>query len=90
MTENPAAHERSGADVVEAVGAAEHDSALHETHTHPEQNKPGESYVERAQGDPAMTEPASDEEPQSAAAAQAQRGARVSDRLAAGEDPPSL
>ncbi|WP_035854505.1 hypothetical protein [Cryptosporangium arvum] len=89
MTETPnepAVHERSGADVAEAVGAAEHDSALHETHTHPERTKSGESHVERSQGDPAMTEPPSGAETElgsSAAAAQSVRGARASDRIAA-------
>ncbi|GAA0276794.1 hypothetical protein [Cryptosporangium japonicum] len=85
----PADHSRSGEDVAAAVGAAEHDSALHETHTHPERTKSGESHVERSQGDPAMTgsEPGAASEPTdtgvSAAAAQSVRGARTSDRVAA-------
>ena len=89
MTEtpkDPAVHERSGADVATAVGAAENDSALHETHTHPERTKSGEAHVEQAQGDPAMTEPPSDHDAApgpSAAAAQSVRGARTSDQIAA-------
>lgn len=97
MTENPAAHERSGPDVASAIGAAENASALHETHTHPERTKSGEAHVEQAAGDPAMTSPrsgadsgadtAAEPEPEpepgpSAAAAQSVRGARVSDRIA--------
>jgi len=107
MTETPstghpddaAAHERSGPDVASAIGAAEHDSVLHETHTHPERTKSGEAHVERAQGDPAMTAaPGGDGDGSgdgdggaggpSAAAAQSVRGARVSDRIAAGEPQP--
>ncbi|MFI5952387.1 hypothetical protein [Cryptosporangium sp. NPDC051539] len=93
MTEtprDPAVHDRSGADVAEAVGAAEHDSALHETHTHPERTKSGEAHVERAQGDPALTGPetagpnngSEPERGSSAASAQSVRGARVSDQVA--------
>jgi len=84
-SQEPAAHERSGQDVADAIGAAEHDSALHETHTHPEQTKSGEAHVEQAQGDPAMTEPGAADAPEptpSAAAAQSVRGARVSDQVA--------
>ncbi|MFG1922179.1 hypothetical protein [Cryptosporangium sp. NPDC048952] len=82
---DPAAHERSGADVASAIGAAENDSALHETHTHPERTKSGEAHVEQAQGDPDMTEAPSEREPEpgpSAASAQSVRGARVSDQVA--------
>ncbi|GAA3390715.1 hypothetical protein [Cryptosporangium minutisporangium] len=83
--QDPAVHERSGPDVAAAIGAAEHDSALHETHTHPERTKSGEAHVEQSYGDPAMTdaEAESDEEPsRSAASAQSVRGARVSDQVA--------
>jgi hypothetical protein len=97
MTEqDAAAHERSGPDVAAAIGAAENDSALHETHTHPERTKSGEAHVEQSYGDPAMTEGRSDTalEPGPSPAeagsggAQSVVGARVSDRISGGEPKP--
>ncbi|SHN74556.1 hypothetical protein [Cryptosporangium aurantiacum] len=82
--QDPAAHERSGPDVASAIGAAENDSALHETHTHPERTKSGEAHVEQSAGDPEMTGAPTEAEPvpRSAAEAQSVRGARVSDQVA--------
>jgi hypothetical protein len=55
MTEVPADHERSGADVADAIGEAERGAAMPDTHTHPEQTKSREAPVELAEDDPAMT-----------------------------------
>lgn len=92
---------RSGGDIAEAIGTAEAGTALHETHTHPEQTKSGEAHVEQVAGDPAMTQgqhvrgagPPEPSGPSPAEAgsggAQSLVGARVSDRLAAGEPQPA-
>lgn len=92
---------RSGGGIAEAIGTAEAGTALHETHTHPERTKSGEAHVEQVAGDPAMTrgqhvrgagapEP-SGPSPAEAGSGGAQSlvGARVSDRLAAGEPQPA-
>jgi hypothetical protein len=102
MTENtppPAAHERSGEDLAASIGRAERDSDLPETHTHPDRLVSGESHVEQAHGDPAMTEGqlaggvATEAGPSPAEAgsggAQSIVGARVSDRVSSGEPQPA-
>jgi hypothetical protein len=96
-------HSRSGEDVVEAVEVAERGSSVQEAHVRPQDSKPGEAPVEQAAGDPAMTEGQDvadegqpgrarsvglDPEAGSSGAAQSHPGARVSDRVAAGETPP--
>lgn len=92
---------RSGGDIAEAINTAETGTALHETHTHPERTKSGEAHVEQAAGDPAMTQGqrvrgaedpgVSGPSPADAGSGGAQSlvGARVSDRLAAGEPQPA-
>ena len=92
-------HSRSGEDVVEAVAAAEQGSSVQEVHDGDTETAP----VERAVGDPEMTEGqvvlgdgepgrhrsvGLDPEAGSSGAAQSAPGARVSDRVAAGEEPP--
>jgi hypothetical protein len=92
--------DRSGADVAEAIEVAERDSALDDLHTDAQGTTSGEAPVERAAGDPDMTEgqvvygpddSAEDDaghdrpETESAGAAQAVRGARASDLRASGE-----
>jgi hypothetical protein len=49
-------HERSGADVTEAVEVAERGSSVQEVHDRPEDTKPGTAPVEQTAGDPEMTE----------------------------------
>ena len=88
---------RSGRDVSEAIEVAERGSALDDLHTDAEGTKSGEAPVERAAGDPEMTQgqvvhgddDADDVRPetQSSGAAQSVRGARASDLRAAGEQP---
>ena len=93
-------HGRSGEDVAEAIEVAERGSSVQDVHDQPERTKSGEAPVERAAGDPEMTEgqvvlgdggddasTATGPESQSSGAAQSQRGARASDLRAAGEDP---
>jgi hypothetical protein len=97
-TEGTSAHHaRSGDDVTEAVEVAERGSSVEDVHDQPERNKPGQAPVEQAAGDPAMTEAqvagvdasgggsGFGAEPESSGAAQAQRGARESDKAAGGE-----
>ena len=95
--EDPAAHERSGADVVEAVETAaagsEHGGVLRP----PEESKPGTAPVEQTQGDPEMTggegssagvdvpETRMPEAPVSGGA-QSAPSARISDRISASDD----
>jgi hypothetical protein len=94
---------RSGADVAEAIEVAERGSAVQEVHDQGTGNTTGEAPVEQRYGDPEMTEgqvvlgegePGEhrsiglDPEAGSSGAAQSQPGARVSDRVAAGEEPP--
>jgi len=96
-------HARSGEDVTEAIEVAERGSSVEEVHADPEDAKSGEAPVERAAGDPEMTEgqvvlgegePGGhrsvglDPEAGSSGAAQSAPGARVSDRVAAGEEQP--
>jgi len=96
-------HSRSGQDVADAIGVAERGSAVQEVHDRGTENKPGQAPVEQTAGDPEMTEgqvvpgdgepgdirtsgPMPDE--QTSGAAQSVQGARASDRIAAGEEPP--
>jgi hypothetical protein len=93
--------DRSGADVAEAIEVAERGTALDDLHTDAEGTTSGEAPVERAAGNPDMTEGqvvhASDDggddagrerpEATSSGAAQSVRGARTSDLRAAGEQP---
>src|SRR5829696_7773210 len=96
-------HSRSGDDVAEAIEVAERGSAVQEVHDRGTENTTGEAPVEQRYGDPEMTEgqvalgegePGEhrsiglDPEAGSSGAAQSQPGARVSDRVAAGEEPP--
>jgi hypothetical protein len=90
---------RSGDDVAEAIGVAERGTALDDLHTDAEGTASGRAPVERAGGDPDMTEGqvvhgADDTggtgdrpETESSGAAQSVRGARASDLRAAGEQP---
>jgi hypothetical protein len=96
--DDPAAHDRSGADVAEAVRVAEQGSAVQQVHTPP--REPGSAPVEQAAGDPAMTgsqdtgdddaPAAGNPDPAQAGSGGAQSivGARASDRVAAGEPLP--
>jgi hypothetical protein len=105
LTEGTGAdHARSGADVAEAIEVAEQGSAVQETHDEPPSAESGPARVERAAGDPEMTEgqvvlgegeetgaPSSRVDPRETAGsggAQSQPGARVSDRASAGEPAP--
>ena len=95
-------HSRSGADVGEAIGVAERGSAVEGQHDRGHEERPDVSPVERAAGDPEMTEgqvvlgdgdggPATagtDPREAGSGGAQSQPGARVSDRAAAGEPLP--
>jgi hypothetical protein len=94
---------RSGADVTEAIEVAERGSALDDLHTDAEGTRSGAAPVERAAGDPDMTEGQvvygpddaaedagdGDQRPEEASsgAAQSVRGARVSDVRAAEDRP---
>jgi hypothetical protein len=49
-------HSRSGDDVAEAIGVAEQGSAVEEVHDQGTEAKSGTAPVERAAGDPEMTE----------------------------------
>ena len=97
--DDPAQHDRSGADVAEAVRVAEQGTGIVEVHTLPDE--PGSAPVEQAAGAPAMTgsqDAAADDaaaaggnpDPAQAGSGGAQSivGARASDRVAAGEDLP--
>ena len=96
-------HSRSGEDIAEAIGVAERGSSVQEVHDRGTENKTGEAPVEQSAGDPEMTEGrvvlgdgepgrhrsiGLDPEAGSSGAAQSAPGARVSDRVAAGETPP--
>jgi hypothetical protein len=96
-------HSRSGQDIAEAIEVAERGSSVEEVHDKGTENTSGEAPVERSAGDPEMTEgqvvlgegepgrhraTGLDVEAGSSGAAQSQPGARVSDRAAAGEEPP--
>jgi hypothetical protein len=96
-------HARSGQDIAEAIEVAERGSSVQEVHDRGTENEPGEAPVETSRGDAEMTEGqvvlgegepgrhrsvGLDPEAGSSGAAQSQPGARVSDRVAAGETPP--
>ncbi|MCW2703902.1 MAG: hypothetical protein JWQ37_1897, partial [Blastococcus sp.] len=93
-------HSRSGEDIAEAIEVAERGSSVQEVHGRPQDSKPGEAPVERTAGDPEMTEGqvvlgegepgrhrshGLDPEAGTSGAAQSAPGARISDRVAAGE-----
>jgi hypothetical protein len=97
-------HSRSGADIAEAIGVAEQGSSVEEVHDGGTENTTGEAPVEQRYGDPEMTEGqvvlgkgepgrhrsiGLDPEAGSSGAAQSEPGARISDRVAAGEEPPA-
>ena len=96
-------HSRSGKDIAEAIEVAEEGSSVQEVHDRGTENKTGEAPVEQSAGDPEMTEGrvvlgegepgrhrtvGLDPEAGSSGAAQSQPGARIADRVAAGETPP--
>jgi len=96
-------HSRSGDDVAEAIGVAEEGSSVQKVHDRGTENESGQAPVEQTAGDPEMTEGqvvlgegrpgrhrAHDLDPEagSGGAAQSHPGARISDRVAAGETPP--
>jgi hypothetical protein len=96
-------HSRSGDDVAEAIEVAEEGSSVQEVHDRGTENESGHAPVEQTAGDPEMTEGqvvlgegrpgrhrAHDLDPEagSGGAAQSHPGARISDRVAAGETPP--
>jgi hypothetical protein len=96
-------HSRSGGDIAEAIEVAERGSSVQEVHDRGTENTTGEAPVEQTAGDPEMTEGqvvlgegepgrhrsiGLDPEGGSSGAAQSAPGARVSDRVAAGETPP--
>ena len=96
-------HSRSGDDVAEAIGVAEEGSSVQEVHDRGTESESGQAPVEQTAGDPEMTEGqvvlgegrpgrhrAHDLDPEagSGGAAQSHPGARISDRVAAGETPP--
>jgi hypothetical protein len=96
-SDDPADHERSGADIAEAVEVAERGTAVEDVHTLP--GAPGSAPVEQAAGDAEMTEgqvvlgdddPPRHGNPDPAQAgsggAQSIVGARASDRVA-GDEP---
>jgi hypothetical protein len=97
-------HSRSGDDIAEAIEVAERGSSVQEVHDRGTENTTGEAPVEQRYGDPEMTEgqvvlgegePGGhrsiglDPEAGSSGAAQSEPGARISDRVAAGEEPPA-
>jgi hypothetical protein len=96
-------HPRSGQDIAEAIEVAERGTSVQEVHDRGTDNTSGEAPVERTRDDPEMTEGqvvlgegepgrhraiGIDVEAGTSGAAQSQPGARVSDRAAAGEEPP--
>jgi len=96
-------HSRSGADIAEAIGVAERGSSVEEVHDRGTENTTGQAPVEQRYGDPEMTEGqvvlgdgepgrhrsiGTDPEGGTSGAAQSEPGARISDRVAAGEEPP--
>ncbi|WP_116452999.1 hypothetical protein [Blastococcus litoris] len=97
-------HSRSGDDVAEAIEVAERGSSVQEVHDRGTEKTTGRAPVEQRYGDPEMTEgqvvlgdgePGGhspiglDPEAGSSGAAQSEPGARISDRVAAGEEPPA-
>jgi hypothetical protein len=96
-------HSRSGEDIAAAIEVAERGSSVQETHDRGTENTTGEAPVEHRYGDPEMTEGQvvlgdgeagrhrAPEDPAegSSGGAQSDPAARISDRLAAGEDPPA-
>jgi hypothetical protein len=96
-------HSRSGKDIAEAIEVAEQGSSVREVHDRGTENRSGEAPVEQSAGDPEMTEGqvvlgrgepgghrARGVDPGAGrgGGAQSQSGARISDRVAAGETPP--
>ena len=96
-------HERSGADVTDAVEVAERGSAVQEVHDRPEDTTSGTAPVEQTAGDPDMTEgqvaegdgeadteriPRIDPREAGSGGAQSAPGPRVSDRVAGGDEKP--
>ena len=97
-------HSRSGDDVADAIRVAEQGSSVPEVHDRGTENTTGDAPVEQVRDDPEMTEgqvvlgegePGRhrsidlDPEGVGSGAAQSQPGARISDRVAAGEEPPT-
>jgi hypothetical protein len=92
---------RSGADIAEAIGIAEAGSSVQQVHDRGQFDTSGEAPVEQVRDDPEMTEgdviggeggaPAHNPNPAEAGSGGAQSvvGARTSDRVASGEEPPS-
>jgi hypothetical protein len=96
-------HSRSGDDIAEAIEVAERGSRVEEPHVHGTENTSGEAPVEQRFGDPEMTEgqvvlgdgehgrhrALVDPAEGTSGGAQSDPAARVSDRLAAGEELPA-
>ena len=96
-------HSRSGDDIADAIGVAERGSQVDGVHDRGTENTTGEAPVEQTYGDPEMTEgqvvlgdgehgrhrAAEDPAEGTSGGAQADPAARVSDRIAAGEEPPA-
>jgi hypothetical protein len=95
---------RSGGDIAEAIEVAERGSSVQQVHDRGTEDRSGQAPVEQVRGDPEMTEgevvlgSGSPTEPPSAGldpradgsgGAQSQPGARISDRVSAGEPEPS-
>jgi hypothetical protein len=95
---------RSGADIAEAIEVAERGSSVQAVHDRGTEDRSGEAPVEQVRGDVEMTEgevvlgegqasePEAGLDPRAAAGsggAQSQPGARISDRVAAGEPEPA-
>ncbi|MDQ3628120.1 MAG: hypothetical protein M3419_04810 [Actinomycetota bacterium] len=96
-------HDRSGADIDEAVATAESDSQVEEIHTRSDETASGESRAERIRDVDTVTDGTADSNPDHQATppdpgpspadigsggAQRIGGARISDRVAAGEAVP--
>ena len=97
-------HSRSGDDIADSIRVAERGSSVSEVHDRGTENTTGDAPVEQRRDDPEITEGRvvlSDGEPGrhrsigldpragSSGAAQSEPGARISDRVAAGEEPPA-
>jgi hypothetical protein len=96
-------HSRSGDDIAEAIEVAEQGSSVQEVHDRGTGNRTGEAPVEQRYGDPEMTEGQvvlgegqhgrhrAPEDPAggTSGGAQSDPAARISDRIAAGEEPPA-
>jgi hypothetical protein len=94
---------RSGDDIAEAIEVAEQGSQVERVHDRGTENTTGAAPVEQTYGDPEMTEgqvvlgdeghgrhrPTDDPAQGTSGGAQADPAARVSDRVAAGEDLPA-